>query len=78
MVSSAQLEANHCYDPSPRRGRWKGAKGQVHRAWAYEGHAGGLVGLGGHNTNRVPAITGGVIDLRTSRVQRARDGSTSE
>jgi hypothetical protein len=34
--------------------------------------------LGGHNKNRVPAVTGDVIALGASRVQRARDGSMSE
>jgi len=36
------------------------------------------VGLGGHNKNRVPTVTGEVIALGESRVQRARDGSMSE
>ena len=38
----------------------------------------GSVDLGGHNKNRVPAVTGDVIALGASRVQRARAGSMSE
>lgn len=44
MIYSRQLQATHCYEPAPWRGRWKDAKGKLHQVWACEGHAAGLEG----------------------------------
>lgn len=43
IVASEQIQATHCYEPTPWRGRWTDAKGKVHRVWACEKHAEGLV-----------------------------------
>ncbi len=45
MIYDHNLQAHHCPEPSVWRGRWRDAKGKVHRVEACPEHAEGLEGV---------------------------------
>jgi hypothetical protein len=42
MIASPQIQATHCDQPAPWRGRFTDARGRVHLVWGCERHADGL------------------------------------
>ena len=44
MIASPQIQATHCDEPAPWRGRFTDATGKVHRVWSCEDHVGELGG----------------------------------
>jgi len=42
MIASPQIQATHCDEPAPWRGRFTDAKGKTHLVWGCDRHAEGL------------------------------------
>jgi hypothetical protein len=42
IIASSQIQATHCADPAPWRGRFTDTTGKMHRVWSCERHVGEL------------------------------------